>query len=164
MPHTAALPSHPHVRRPNLPVSVAAGHTASHIDRAAVVGVLAKKHADSQHGGERVLSPGPGLSARTLGGTPRSSRRNRGVHRESSQRGGASVLSCVQPFRHPSVHLTYGTDSDGNLSQVRALMPGVKLFPVGASHAQWLLDHRGAAEYLLKSDRSPDDPHILAVV
>ena len=88
-------------RRPNLPVSVAAGHTASHIDRAAVVGVLAKKHADSQHGGERVLSPGPGLSARTLGGTPRSSRRNRGVHRESSQRGGASVLSCVQPFRYP---------------------------------------------------------------
>ena len=136
MPHTAALPSHPHVRRPNLPVSVAAGHTASHIDRAAVVGVLAKKHADSQRGGERVLSPGPGLSARTLGGTPRSSQRNRGVHRESSQRGDASVLSCVQPFRHPSVHLTYGTDSDGHLSQVRVHqvrvhMPGVKLFPVG---------------------------------
>src|SRR5262249_21910352 len=125
-------PSHPHVRPPNLPVSVAAGHTASHIDRAAVVVVLAKKHADSQHGGERVLSPGPGLSARTLGETPRSSRRNRGVHRESSQRGGASVVSCVRPFRYPSVHLTYGTHADGHLSQFRVHMPGVKLFPVGA--------------------------------
>src|SRR5215470_7875663 len=128
MPHTAAFPSHSHVRRPNLPVSVAAGHTASHIDRAAVVGVLAKKHADSQRGGERVLSPGPGLSARTLGETLRSSRRNQGVHRESSQRGGASVLSCVQPFRYPSVHLTYGTQSDGHLSQARVNMPYVKLF------------------------------------
>src|SRR5215831_2291211 len=121
MPHTAALPSHPFVPRPTLPVSVAGGHTASHIDRTAVVGVLAKKHADSQHGGERVLSPGLGLSARTLGGTPRSSRRNPDVHRESSQRGGASVVSCVQPFRYPSVHLTYGTHSDGALALVRCI-------------------------------------------